>query len=633
MVCQIDRLCRTLPASIRRVLNDLPKTLDETYGRTLLGIDEEKREYAQRLFRCLAVSIRPLRVEELAEILAVQFDEVESPTFNADWRPEYAEEAVLTVCSSLIAVVDRGGHQMVQFSHFSVKEYLTSERLATDEGRLSYYHILAEPAHTVLAHASLSVLLKIDGKVDRDTISHFPLAPYAARHWVDHAQFRNVAAHIQAVMDRLFDPAKPHFATWVWLHDVDRYWVEPMSTTHPTPPEATPLYYASLCGFRGLVEHLIASHSPDVNTKGGFHTTPLHAASANGHLDVASLLLKSGADPNSRDDLGRVPLHRISQGGQFVMVESSLEIAQLLLNSGADVSITDDQGWTPVHAAARSGHREIVKQLLESGANLEVRNKKQRTPLHLACENGKLDLSRFLIDHGSDIGSRDVEGSTPLHSASQFGHVAVARLLVDCGAEVNASKENGWTPLHRASNKGHLETAKLLIDHGANVDNRTDKQETPLCMASCFGHLEVVRFLIESGAAVSTGDQYGRTPFHMASFQGHLHITKFLLECGIDVNIRNKYGQTSLYSASSTGKHDVVCFLIEHGADINITDNTDSNPLHIASQKGYTDVVRMLINSGIAVDIGMGRKRPLWPWHLARGKSKSGASSSSKGPT
>jgi len=50
VVCQVDRLRRTLPASIRKVLNDLPKTFDETYGRTLLGIDEEYRDYTQRLF-------------------------------------------------------------------------------------------------------------------------------------------------------------------------------------------------------------------------------------------------------------------------------------------------------------------------------------------------------------------------------------------------------------------------------------------------------------------------------------------------------------------------------------------------------------------------------------------------------
>jgi Ankyrin repeats (3 copies)/Ankyrin repeat len=328
---------------------------------------------------------------------------------------------VLSACSSLISIVDRGGHQIVQFSHFSVKEYLTSERLATAEERLASYHILPEPAHTTLARASLSVLLQLDDKIDRDTISQFPLAPYAARHWVDHAQFRNVSSHIEEVMVRLFDRAKPHFVAWVWLHDVDRYWIEPMSTTHPTPPEAVPLYYASLCGFRGLVEHLIASHSPDVNSRGGSHTTPLHAASTNGHLEVASLLLRSGADPNSRDHRGRTPLHRISQGGQFVMVESSLEIARLLLNSGADVSIVDNRGWTPIHAAARSGYREIVEQLLEPGANLDVRNKNQETPLHLACKNGKLDVSRFLIDHGSDISSRDDEGCNPLHSASDMG--------------------------------------------------------------------------------------------------------------------------------------------------------------------------------------------------------------------
>src|SRR5712672_4524669 len=96
----------------------------------LLGIHKQKREYTRRLLRCLMVSIRPFRVEELGEIFTFQFDEAEHPTFDADWRPEDAEEAILSACSSLISIIDVVGSRIVQFSHFSVKEYLTSERLA-----------------------------------------------------------------------------------------------------------------------------------------------------------------------------------------------------------------------------------------------------------------------------------------------------------------------------------------------------------------------------------------------------------------------------------------------------------------------------------------------------------------------
>jgi len=60
VVCQIDRLRRNFPAGIRGALSELPESLDETYEQTLLGIDKEKRRYAQRLFQCLSVSSRPL---------------------------------------------------------------------------------------------------------------------------------------------------------------------------------------------------------------------------------------------------------------------------------------------------------------------------------------------------------------------------------------------------------------------------------------------------------------------------------------------------------------------------------------------------------------------------------------------
>jgi hypothetical protein len=289
VACQFDRLRRSFPESIKSFLRDLPESLDETYGRTLLGIDKEKRKYTQRLFQCLTVSIRPLCVEELAEIIAVRLDEAEIPIFDPKWRPRDAKEAVLSACSSLVSIVDIAGSQTVQFSHFSIKEFLTSERLAKAEQPLSCYHISPEHAHATLARASLSVLLHLDDKIDRDAIRHFPLAPYAAQHWIDHVRFGNVSSQVQGMTEHLFNPSKSHFATWVWLYDFDHHWLEPMPETRPTQPSATPLYYASLCGLRSLVENFVVTHPHDVNARGGVFDSPLQAASANGSWVISTL--------------------------------------------------------------------------------------------------------------------------------------------------------------------------------------------------------------------------------------------------------------------------------------------------------------------------------------------------------
>ena len=84
-----------------------------------MGIDKQKRKYAQRLFQCLSVSIRPLCIDELAEILAIEFDGTAPPSFKEVLRPSDAQEAVFSACSSLIAVVNREGGQIVQFSHYA----------------------------------------------------------------------------------------------------------------------------------------------------------------------------------------------------------------------------------------------------------------------------------------------------------------------------------------------------------------------------------------------------------------------------------------------------------------------------------------------------------------------------------
>jgi hypothetical protein len=199
--CQLDRLRRCLSPRIRRALDELPETLDETYERTLLDIDDENWEYAHRLFQCIVVARRPLRVEELAEFLKFKFEEGGGLTFEKNWRPENPRDMVLFTCSSLIAIVNVSGSAVIQFSHFSVKEYLTSNRIV--KGRLSRYYIPLESAHLFITQACLAILIQLDEHVTKKNIEEFPLAQYAGQYWADHVEFGNVLSHTEDLIKRL----------------------------------------------------------------------------------------------------------------------------------------------------------------------------------------------------------------------------------------------------------------------------------------------------------------------------------------------------------------------------------------------------------------------------------------------
>ena len=267
MFCQLELLRQCFPPSVRHILEELPESLDETYERILREIRKPNQGHAHRLLQCLAVAVRPLRIEELAEFLAFDFNAEGMPKLNLCWRWEDQEEAVTSVCSSLVMIVKDGDSRVVQFSYFSVKEFLTADRLVELMRDVSRYHIQLEAAHMIFAQACLGVLLQLDDCVDRDSIKNFPLARYGAQYWPTHAREENVSSHVKDGMERLFDEEEPHFAAWLWIYNED--WLGfSMSTMRPVEPEAVPLYYAALLGFRDLSEHLIFEHPEHLNAMG-----------------------------------------------------------------------------------------------------------------------------------------------------------------------------------------------------------------------------------------------------------------------------------------------------------------------------------------------------------------------------
>ena len=455
----------------------MPGTLDETYEQSLRRIDKQKRDFACRLFQCLVVSKRPLRVEELAELFAIDPDVDMIATFDARWRPESPEEFILSTCPTLVAVVDDWGRKIVQFSHFSVREYLTSDRIAISE-HVSRFHVLPRPAHVLLARACLSVLLQLDGRIVREEIQDFPLASYAATYWVDHAQFDDVASEIQHGMECLFDKDKPHFAAWLQVHDIDGRYMH---------LHLVPLYYAALCGFRHLAEHLVDAHPRDVDAQGGLRVTPLHAAVYKGYLGVATLLLERGADPNAERFDKETPLHTASRRG-------FIDIVRSLLYYGADSNHPNAFGITPLYDAVLAGHDEIIQLLLD------LPDSNSWTVLPAASREGYKDVVGLLLDRGADANNSDGDGWTVLHTASQEGHVDIVRSLLDHGADANRSDSEGWIPLHTASQEGHYTVVRMLLDHGAVADHPARDGWTPLQAASHESHDDIVRLLLDYGA-------------------------------------------------------------------------------------------------------------------------------------
>src|SRR6266404_4140076 len=563
--CQLEVLRHCFPANVRRILDELPKSLGETYERILKEINNANKGHAYRLLQCLVVATRPLRVDELAEVLAFDFTSGGIPELNADWRWEDQEEAVLSACSSLVSVIIVRCSRIVQFLHFSVKEFLTSDRLARSTEEVSSFHIPIEPSHMILAQACLRVLLHLDGHEDKDSIKNIPLAQYATEYWLGHVRVRDVELQIKDSMDLLFDTEKPHFWAWVRIRNIDDdrshnpfyLW----KSDH-TLNLASPLYFAALCGFHGQVERLINKHPQHINSQAGFHGTPFHATVYNGHIKVAKLLSQSqhGADVNA-----------ISTGKKwtpFLLASYSghLAITKWLLDCSAVVNCQDGDGLTPLHVAAANGHLDIVRLLLAQNMEVNSRNNDRYTPLLLALEYGHIDVVQLLLDHKADPNVHSNDGRTPLHLAAFNGHLDISRKLLERSAEVDAQDEDQFTPLTLASEYGHFDVVQLLLDHNADPNVHTNDGRTPLYLAACYGYLDICRKLLERSAEVDARDVHQSTPLLVASEFGHFDVVRLLLDRNADVEARDNDGYTPLLCAALHRQQKVVQILLDRNA-------------------------------------------------------------------
>jgi ankyrin repeat protein len=503
------------------------------YNRILDQIEDDDVPYAIRILRWLAFASRPLSLREVAEIAAL--DSNRCPAFDPDEVLQDPSD-VLTICSSLVTITDEDKlypkvtittlyspkvytKPVVILAHYSVKEYLVSDRILKSKARL--YGVDPIICHQTLAKNCVQYLLRLEEHLPQldelydetfspdEVLSDFALAKYSALQWKHHYDLvAKPKPELKELVVELFKSEKiltctNRFKGFREFYNRDRYLTKLM-------------YNACVSGQR-----LVSDTDVDINESNLACWTALDTASEKGYLDIVQFLLEKGATVTK-------------QCLWLASYKGHLDIVKLLLEKdteGKDVALS---------VASGQGNLEVVRLLVKHGASVNTEDKQGQRPLQSASSEGHLEVVQFLLENGARI----TEGC--LWLASYKGHLDIVKLLLEKDTEGKVAA------LSVASGQGNLELVKFLVKHGAQVNTKRRRQRS-----------------LQSASAEDYGIFSGlvSNALFSALLGGHFHVARFLVEKEADVNAwgKERYGTASI-AASAQERFDIVRYFVDQGA-------------------------------------------------------------------
>ncbi|KAI0440894.1 hypothetical protein F4803DRAFT_552616 [Xylaria telfairii] len=301
VACQIDFMCE-LPtdAARRNALKALPPTLFETYERMLHRVNQKSpsiQQIVQNSLQLIAFTDPPLTTREICEAISVSKD-----TDSLDPEDIIDEAEILIVCSSFIR--KSTSEDRFEFAHFTVKEFLQSQRLldslslqkfavspmkATHFLTISALRFLQLQNFNILPHnimgSSWSIL-----EYTQQRISKWPFYEYASIFWPIHSEHHwDKPDVLQLALDLFATPKSAFFTNWAL--EIGRH----------CSADARPVL------FHGKRYQLERNKGRALNEDWIFNLalcllhdnfTPVHMAAILGLPKICSLLLDQGAQVN-----------------------------------------------------------------------------------------------------------------------------------------------------------------------------------------------------------------------------------------------------------------------------------------------------------------------------------------------
>ena len=627
-------------ASIKEVLANLPKSVEEAYEKILdRSLDFEK---TRLLLHLLLAAQRPLSVAEMSLAMALTAEQVDSSEFDDMVEPaERFKHSIRDFCGLFVVVLDHH----VYLLHQTAREFLLKRSPSSDStiyrsnivqnhsGWVKSFSLYE--SHCTLAERCLWYLF-----TTRPSTYNPIFFDYCNRFWVLHftqADFEPGSPQV--------DMALSIFRSWS-----NNYWdlPEAIHTLHnlqgclyerycPIPTIYFPAWFGCTSVVRTMIETQLCRDS-------GIQVmqTALWLAVQAGHVDVVKLLTSQGLSVNTapqptKEDRFCKPIFCAINNKDKAML-------RVLLKHDVELNAaTGTQYSLPLHVASgliqqqnprpfipfvetyrvsQLCNREIIELLIHAGADPAHRAINGATPLHTFLEHYQglcsdpaesLRILNLLFLPGVDINKTcSMTGANYLKFAALGGCTICIELLKKRGASTDLQDSFGNTILHDiASSQGDPSCIQLASRMGIAIDCRNSAGQTPLMFAAMFGRDRLALELLNLGADISAYDIDGWTPLMFSAIEGSdykypiaNHRTKNLLAREFLVKatpLHKTYLPRPInYSFMNAGH--MTRFLLQRGADVHTKDTKGRTCLHLTAYAGKKIVLEIIINAGANVN-------------------------------